>query len=85
MQTCRGIEPAAAGFRKVAITPHLGPLKEVNASMPHPDGEIKVHLRKIGNSGLDATVQLPPRLSGYFVWNGRKVNLHQGLQRLSFK
>ena len=85
LATICGIEPAAPGFGRVAIVPHLGPLEEVNASMPHPDGEIKVHLRKIGNSGLDATVQLPPRLSGYFVWNGRKVNLHQGLQRLSFK
>ena len=85
LATICGIEPAAAGFRKVAITPHLGPLKEVNASMPHPDGEIKVHLRRVGNSGLAATVQLPPRLSGYFLWNGRRLSLHPGIQKLSFK
>ncbi len=85
LATVCGIEPAVPGFGKVAIVPHPGPLKFVNASMPHPDGEISVHLRRVGKSGLSATVQLPPRLSGYFIWNGVKVNLHPGIQKLTFK
>ncbi len=80
LATICGIEPAAPGFGKVAITPHLGPLRHVVATMPHPDGLIKVDFSRRGFSGLTAVIQLPSKLSGYFEWNGKRVALHGGKQ-----
>ena len=33
-----GVEPASPGFKTVRIAPHLGDLKELKASFPHPEG-----------------------------------------------
>jgi alpha-L-rhamnosidase len=81
LATVAGIEPATAGFREVAIRPHLGSLTEVKATLPHPQGEITVSYQRKGAS-LAADVTLPEGLSGWFYWNGRKAPLHSGLQHL---
>ncbi len=85
LATIRGINPAAPGFKRVAITPHLGPLTEVRATMPHPDGEIHLELNREGKTGLAATVDLPAGLTGYFKWDDKMVQLHPGEQRLVFR
>src|SRR5690606_34261690 len=46
LATICGIMPAAPGFEKVLIQPALGDLKEVNAIMPHPAGDIRVSLQR---------------------------------------
>ncbi len=81
LATVAGIEPAAPGFREVAIRPHLGPLHHVKATLPHPQGEIAVQYQRQG-MGLVADVSLPDNLSGWFYWNGKKVQLHGGAQHL---
>jgi hypothetical protein len=81
LATVAGIEPAAPGFREVAIQPHLGPLKQLKATLPHPAGDIVVSYQRKGQ-GLVADVTLPEKLSGWFYWNGKKVALHGGQQRL---
>jgi hypothetical protein len=80
LSTVAGIEPAAPGFRSVRIEPHLGPLTRVDATMPHPQGDITVAYRREG-AGLKADVTLPPGLSGTLVWNGQERTLHSGNQR----
>jgi len=81
LATVAGIEPAAPGFREVAIEPHLGPLKQLRATLPHPAGPIIVsYQRKL--LGLSADVTLPAKLSGWFYWNGKKAALHSGAQHL---
>jgi len=81
LATVAGIEPAAPGFREVAIEPHLGPLKQLRATMPHPAGPIVVsYQRKL--LGLSADVTLPGNLTGWFYWNGKKTALHSGAQHL---
>ena len=82
LATVAGIEPAAPGFREVAIQPHLGPLKQLKATLPHPLGEIMVSYKRQGQ-GLAADVTLPDKLSGWFYWNGKKVALHPGSQHLA--
>jgi alpha-L-rhamnosidase len=52
--TLAGIRPVAPGFTQVAITPQLGPLRELEARMPHPQGEIYVRV-----SGGEVEVTLP--------------------------
>jgi hypothetical protein len=82
LATVAGIQPAAAGFRKVLIEPHLGPLSRVEASMPHPLGEISVRYARDGEK-LDTIITLPEKLSGTFRWGGKEVPLQGGTQKLS--
>ncbi|HEX5484306.1 MAG TPA: alpha-L-rhamnosidase C-terminal domain-containing protein, partial [Terriglobia bacterium] len=83
LATVAGIEPAAPGFSKVAIQPHLGSLHELKASMPVPQGEIEVAYERQGEH-LTAEVTLPAGLSGWFDWQGQRHALHSGAQRLVF-
>ena len=76
-----GIEPASAGFKTVRIAPHLGMLPSLTATFPHPEGEIKVDYVRKG-AGLDATITLPGRLSGSFVYGGREWALKAGVNRV---
>src|SRR5690606_29500257 len=81
LATVCGIEPASPGFATVRIAPHLGHLTEVNAAMPHPQGEITVSLRRNAHA-LRAEIVLPKGVSGEFVWTGRSIALRSGAQRL---
>ena len=83
LATVAGIEPAAPGFREVAIEPHLGPLVTLRATLPHPQGEITVSYRRAGEH-LVADITLPDKLFGWFTWCGRKVALRGGNQHLEF-
>ena len=84
LTTVAGIEPASPGFATVVIKPHLGPLRRLTATMPHPLGEITVSYQRT-DKGLAADVTLPPKISGSFDWNGRKVPIHEGKQHLVFE
>src|SRR5208283_3623674 len=83
LATVAGIEPAAAEFRRAAIRPHLGALHELKATLPHPQGEIKVAYERRGQS-LTADVTWPEKLTGWFYWDGKRVALHGGSQHLDF-
>ena len=72
-----GIEPASPGFKTVRIAPHLGPLHSLTAKYPHPDGMINVDYRRQGK-GLDATITLPAKLRGVFVFGGKTWPLVPG-------
>jgi len=76
-----GIEPATPGFASVRIAPHLGSLPSLRASFPHPAGEIQVNYQRAGDN-LEATITLPGKLSGSFVWKGKTWPLHPGVNRL---
>lgn len=80
-----GITPSSPRFETVSIEPSLGELKNVEASMPHPDGEIKVKFNKVGENGLKAEISLPDKVFGEFKWNGKVESLIGGKQTLIFK
>jgi len=73
-----GVEPAAPGFRKVRIEPHLGPLKRVDATYAHPDGLIRVHYRLEPDGALSAAITLPAGVTGEFMWRGQSRQLSAG-------
>lgn len=73
-----GIMPDSPGFETVKIAPAMGDLQQVTAKMPHPNGEIKVDLKKEG-AQLSALVELPKGLSGVFEWGGRMRSLNPGM------
>ena len=75
-----GIEPASPGFKTVRIAPHLGNLPSLKAGFPHPQGEISVDYQRHGST-LDATITLPPSLSGIFVLGRQEKPLHPGVNQ----
>ena len=81
LATVCGIRPMEVGFRKVRIAPNLGTLKNVEAQMPHPLGEIKVKFVRQGINGIVAEIILPLGLTGEFVWNGKVQKLSSGLNK----
>lgn len=79
-----GIRPAAPGFSKVSITPHLNGLSELRANMPHPNGTIEVEYSE-ANGRLEAKVTLPPGLEGTLNWKGQSQTLKSGAQSIKLR
>lgn len=76
-----GIEPASPGFATVRIAPHLGALNTLTASYPHPEGLIQVEYHRL-ESGLNATITLPSKLTGSFAFQGKTWPLKPGLNHI---
>ncbi|QDU72961.1 alpha-L-rhamnosidase-related protein [Mucisphaera calidilacus] len=74
-----GIRPDAAGFATARITPRFGPLTHLQATLPHPRGEITVDLRRNRNT-LAGTITTP--VPGSLHWNGHTTQLTPGTARL---
>jgi len=81
LATVCGIEPAAPGFKRVKIEPRLGLLNEVEGEVPHPNGAIKVSLRRT-DARITGEITLPKDLEGEFVFNGKRIPLHFGYQKV---
>lgn len=77
-----GIRPAVPGFAKVRVEPSLGPLENVEAEMPHPEGTLRVQLERRGEDGLHGHVVLPAGVTGTFVWAGETIPLDGGRQSI---
>ncbi len=83
-RTILGIDSDAPQFQKVKINPHLGALKKVKGSMPHPKGKIEVEYQKIDDDWL-FQVKLPAGVDGTFVWKNSTRLLHEGQNQLRIK
>ncbi len=79
-----GIKPADIGFNSVVIEPHLGDLKSVSASMPHPKGRIQVEYLQANNK-LNVNIQLPEGLTGKFYFNNQEVQLNDSKNEFQIK
>jgi alpha-L-rhamnosidase len=77
-----GIEPASPGFATVRIAPHLGTLPSLSAVYPHPDGMIEVKYQRRG-TGIDATITLPGKLEGEFLFQGKTRKLTPGVNQIT--
>jgi hypothetical protein len=78
-----GIFPAEPGYKSVSIEPALGSLNYVKASYPHYLGDIKVEMKK-RSGGIEGSVELPKGLKGVFKFNGKMINLKEGVQTIEF-
>lgn len=83
LRTIAGISSGAPEFKRVVVTPNLGPLAHITAKMPHPAGEIAIDLRNL-NGHLSGTVTLPPGIPGVFEWHGHTQPLRPGPNKISF-
>jgi len=78
LATMCGIRPASPGFQRVLVAPALGPLTQVRASMPHPDGEIVIHLQ-MAEGKLHVELSLPGEVEGNFIWQNKTYGLKPGM------
>lgn len=76
-RTVLGIDSDAVAFKRVRIEPHLGDLKEIGGTMPHPAGEISVHY-KVKGKKLQVEITLPDAVDGIFVWKGESRYIRGG-------
>lgn len=76
-RTVLGIDSDAVAFKRVRIQPHLGEIKEIGGTMPHPAGSISVHYLVRGKK-LQAEIILPEGVDGTFVWKEKKHYLRSG-------
>ena len=76
-RTVLGIDSDAVAFKRVRIEPHLGDLKEIGGTMPHPSGEISVHYQVKGKK-LQVEITLPDDVDGLFVWKGESRYIRGG-------
>jgi hypothetical protein len=76
-----GIEPASPGFTSVRIAPHMGELRRLSATFPHPEGDVQIEYQRQG-TGLDATILLPGNLTGSFLFNGKVWPLKPGTNKI---
>jgi hypothetical protein len=78
-----GVMPAAPAFNRVLIKPHMGNLTNIDATVPHPNGEIKVYINKRGRQAT-VWVQLPQGLNGELEWDGKLYPLGPGRRDFNF-
>lgn len=74
--TMLGIRPGGPGFRSITIRPQPGPLKTIEATMPHPAGLVKARLER-HSGGICGEIQLPPGLPGRIMSGGEEVVLSE--------
>ena len=79
-----GIKPNAPGFKSVSIAPNFGDLKNIDATMPHKLGAVRVKLQKDKNS-IRGEITLPTHLDGIFIWNGLQIQLKEGVNKIDIK
>lgn len=80
-RTVLGIDSDAVAFRRVRIEPHLGTIREIGGTVPHPSGAISVQY-KVKGKHIEATVELPEGVDGIFVWNGKEQYVRGGKTQL---
>jgi len=79
-----GVMPSMPGFAKVLVKPNMGKLTNVDAKVPHPNGEILVRVNRRSN-GASVSVQLPPGLEGELEWDGKRYPIGPGRKEFNFQ
>jgi hypothetical protein len=77
-----GIKPSEAGFNKILISPNPGPLRHLEGNMPVRQGTIRMVLDKNSRNQLEGEIQLPAGLSGEYVFEGKRIPLQPGLNKI---
>ena len=80
-----GIRPSAPSFAEITIEPHIGGLKKVDASMPHPRGKIEVSLTAADGGTTSARIVVPQGVPAKLLWHGRTYPLQPGEQNLQLR
>ncbi len=76
-RTILGIDSDGLSFSKVKIEPHLGDIKNISGSIPHPNGTVAVSYQ-FENNKWRIEIDLPQKVTGTFVWKGKSLVLKEG-------
>ena len=85
LRTVLGIDSDASCFARVRIEPHLGAIRQIAGTMPHPKGDISVSYQLSKKGVLTATITLPEGVTGRFIWQGEEHALQGGTNQLELK
>ena len=77
-----GINAQSPGFKKVRIEPWPNQLESFGGRVPHPDGMIKMDMKKKAGGKAEVIIELPKTTAGIFVWKGKESALKPGLQTI---
>lgn len=80
-QTVCGIKPLKPGYSQIEIKPNPGALKFVDASLPHPKGDIKLNLQ-FDNGKVSGMVTILGDMDATFVWGKSAIILKQGENKI---
>jgi alpha-L-rhamnosidase len=69
-----GIQPAAPGFARVRVEPHLGSLTRLEAAAVTPGGIVSVRYT-VDDGIISAQIERPAKLPGDFIWRGKTYPL----------
>lgn len=78
LSTVCGVESKAPGFQKIEIAPHPGDLEQINGTIAHPNGLIKVALTKNKKGKLKGRIEIPENTTGEYVYDGKSIKLIGG-------
>ena len=75
LATVCGIEPAEAGFGRIALRPALGNLKSIECKMPHPRGLVALDIKAVSSATYEVKVSIPEGVPYDFYWGGKTYAL----------
>ncbi len=73
-----GIQPGSPGFETVRIAPQPSQLEKIEADYPTKHGVIQLNLTFSEKENAKGSITLPEGMSGEFVWQQQKLQLHSG-------
>jgi hypothetical protein len=79
-----GIYPLEPHFKKVAIAPNFGRTNMIDAQMPHPNGFVRVNIKKDKKNKIKGTVSLPDDITGVFMFENHEMDLKPGENEIKF-
>ena len=81
-RTILGIDSDGLGFSKVKIEPHLGNIKNISGSIPHPNGTVSARY-SFDNNKWRIEIDLPQKVTGTLIWKEKKMVLTEGKNNLT--
>ncbi len=82
-RTILGIDSDGLGFSKVKIEPHLGDIKNISGSIPHPNGTVAARYQ-FDNNKWRIEIDLPQKITGIFIWKSKSLVLKEGKNSFEF-
>ncbi|HET6196445.1 MAG TPA: alpha-L-rhamnosidase C-terminal domain-containing protein, partial [Acetobacteraceae bacterium] len=76
-----GIQPAAPGYARVRIEPHLGNLTRLDATTATPSGPVRVRF-SVSDGRQNFEIDKPADLPAEFVWLGTSISLTEAHTKL---
>ena len=78
-----GIDSDGPGFQNIKVEPHLGDIKKIGGSIPHPNGKVEVNY-ELKDKLWEISITLPTNTKGTLVWKEKRLELKEGKNGFKF-